>query len=72
MKIEPQFYEWLDKKTPFGFKSISFEEWLDQKVGRQFFAPATTNIRPKKIVKMAEEEPRPPVFSVEMEIVVGL
>ncbi|KAM1230186.1 hypothetical protein ACFX2G_041269 [Malus domestica] len=69
-----RYYEWLDKKTSFclRFKSIPFEEWLDQKTGRQFFASATTNIQPKKIVEKAEKEPRSPVFVVETEIMVGL
>ena len=55
----------------FDYKSIPFDEWLE-KTGGQFFAPATTNIRPKKIVEMAEEIPKPPVVSVETESVVGL
>ena len=67
-----RYYEWLDKKTPIEFKSIPFEQWLAQKTGGQFFAPATIKIRPKKIVETAEEKPRPPVFSVETESVVGL
>ena len=70
-----RYYDWLDKKTPFcpRFKSIPFEEWLDQKTGGgQFFAPATIKIWPKKIAKMAEETPRPPVVLVETESMVGL
>ena len=42
------------------------------KARRQFFAPAVTTIRPKKIVNTAEETPRPPIISVETENVVGL
>ena len=67
-----RYYEWLDKKMPLGFKSIPFEEWLAQKTGGQFFAPATIKIRPKKIIEMAEEKPRPPVVSVETESAIGL
>ena len=67
-----RYYEWLDKKMPFGFKSIPFEEWLAQKTGGQFFPPAKIKIRPKKIVETAEEKPRPLVVSVETESVVGL
>ena len=42
-----------------------------QEAGGQISTPATTNIRPKKIVNLAEEQ-RPPIFSVEIESVVGL
>ncbi|KAM1514265.1 hypothetical protein ACFX1Z_025599 [Malus domestica] len=56
----------------FYYKSIPFGEWLVEKTGGQFSTPATNKIRPKKIVEMAEEKPRPPVFSVETEIMVGL
>ncbi|TQD72867.1 hypothetical protein C1H46_041606 [Malus baccata] len=42
-----------------------------QEAGGQISTPATTNIRPKKIVNLAEEQ-RPPIFSVETESVVGL
>ncbi|KAM1135480.1 hypothetical protein ACFX2I_044503 [Malus domestica] len=69
-----RFNVWLDGEHfpyVFDYRSIPFEEWLAQKAGGQFFAPVTTNIRPKKIVKLAEEQ-RPPIFAVETENMVGL
>ncbi|KAM1064680.1 hypothetical protein ACFX15_028134 [Malus domestica] len=42
-----------------------------QEAGGQISTPATTNIRPKKIVNLTEEQ-RPPIFSIEIESVVGL
>ncbi|KAM1607955.1 hypothetical protein ACFX1Z_028474 [Malus domestica] len=42
-----------------------------QEAGGQISTPATTNIRPKKIVNLTEEQ-RPPIFSVETDSVVGL
>ena len=70
-----RFNAWLDREHfpyVFDYKSIPFDQWLVEKARGQFFAPVTTNIRPKKIVEMAEEVPRPPVVSVEIESVVGL
>ncbi|KAM1004402.1 hypothetical protein ACFX2C_004603 [Malus domestica] len=52
-----------------------FERWdrisERQEAGGQISTPATTDIRPKKIVNLAEEQ-RPPIFSVETESVVDL
>ncbi|TQD94885.1 hypothetical protein C1H46_019487 [Malus baccata] len=52
-------------------KKAKLLEKLSRRWG-QFSAPATVKLRPRKIVKMAEEEPRPHVCSVETESVVGL
>ncbi|KAM1618953.1 hypothetical protein FF1_017745 [Malus domestica] len=69
-----RFNAWLDEERfpyVYDYRSIPFEKWLGPKAGGQISTPATTNIRPKKIVNLAEEQ-RPPIFSVETESVVGL
>ncbi|KAM2652364.1 hypothetical protein EV2_024131 [Malus domestica] len=68
-----RFNAWLDKENfPYvsDYRSIPFEKWLGPKAGGQFSAPAVIRHRPKKIVNLAEEQ-RPPIFSVEIENMVG-
>ena len=70
-----RFNAWLDREHfpyVFDYKSIPFDEWLVEKTRGQFFAPTTIKVRPQKIDKTAEEEPRPPAVSVETKSVVGL
>ena len=60
-----RFSAWLNEEHfpyVFYYKSIPFDEWLVEKTRGQFFGPATTNIRSKKIVETTEQIRRPPVI----------